>query len=281
MLEPGLSMESGSAWTDEHAAAARQAHERLFDGLPAATAYQLSADGSSMLGLPRVSPSLDLTYGDVPFDALAGALRHAALQRGGYFYDLGSGVARGVLCAALLCGEAHCIGIELLQGLHDAACEPVRRFRALQRTGALQPTAGDADAAAHALSASNLAASVDLRCGDLFSLDLRHPPAGGVDVVVFVCCVTWSAPILERLAVKLSDELADGARVLTVGKRLPEFVDLGVARGGARFDEAWRGVATFEWGCEPLVLQRVVHVGELTARRLRKKQLRTARSLPT
>ena len=73
----------------------------------------------------------------------------------------------------------------------------------------------------------------------------------------------------------MAEELPDGSKVITVGQRLPATVDLspteaGKDRGAVRFEEAWRGAEAFEWGTEFLVVHRIVRVGVLAARRLRK-----------
>lgn len=242
-----------------HLTAARCAFDAIVSDLPIADGYKLSVAESARRSLPRVSDTVDLTYGDVPFDALANVLAAAAPRHGGTFVDLGSGMARGVLAAALLCGNARCLGIELLADLHAAALGLLRSFEELH----MRVLAGEA---APGLDAAHMASCFELQNDDIFLVDLS---ALSVDVV-FCCCVTWSDGILQRLATKLAEELPDGARVITVARRLPALVDLGEKRGAVRFDEVHVAVEELAWGREAFIVHRVVRVGELVARRHRK-----------
>ena len=80
---------------------------------------------------------------------------------------------------------------------------------------------------------------------------------------------------MQRRASKLAEELADGSKIIPVGQRLPEMVDLiptqdSKDRGGVQFEEIYRSAEAFEWGTEVLIVQRVNRIGVLAARRLRK-----------
>lgn len=268
---------------DAHIAAAIAAHAKCFSDLPIANAYSLSANEALRRGLPKRSEEVDLTYGDVPIPAVANVLCAVSPRQGTIFYDLGSGVGRGVIAAALLHRFSHCVGIELLTDLHAATLEPARRFSELQ---------GAPDRAG--LDPSRIAMQVSFVNSDLFDCHLAQdaelrqrqqqqqsaPSEGGqlvpkADVVIFVCCVTWGSSLMHRLASKLAEELPDGSKVITVGQRLPELVDLapgerGKDRGAVRFEEVCRCSEPFEWGTEVLVVQQNTRVGVLAARRLRK-----------
>ena len=117
----------------------------------------------------------------------------------------------------------------------------------------------------HALDHTRLAASAELRCGDLFATGVSAAD------VVFCCCVTWSPAIMLRLAAKLAAELPAGARIVTVGQRLPEVVDLGAVAGTVQFEVVWKEWAQCAWGSEAFVLHRASPMGKLAARRHRKK----------
>ena len=274
-----------------HIEAAALEHTRLFAHLAIADAYKLSAEEAQRrFGIKRTE-EVDLTYGDVPFTALAHGLHAAAPRPGTLFCDLGSGVARGVLAAALLYKFSKCVGVELLTDLHAAAAEPAKRFESLREQCTISPS----EPATTGFDARRIAACVELVNADLFDVNLADAATAAAatnpgDVLVFLCCVTWGPSLMQRLAAKLANELPNGSRVLTVGQRLPAFVDLGEAvearaaeagastakdkaaklRGAVRFDEAWRGAEAFEWGSEAVVLHEVVRVGVLEARRLRK-----------
>ena len=249
---------------DAHSMAARAAFDHIFAELPLAKAYQLSAEGTAQRGQPKQSKETDLTYGDVKLEALERALAAAFLPRGGTFFDLGSGTGRGVIAAALCCGLRSAVGVEILESLHEGALGPLQRFLQLrdELLAGSEPAGG---AALAGLDPTRLAAQVELLCGDLFATDIS-----GADVV-FCCCVTWSADIMGRLAAKLAAELPEGARVVTVGQRLPEVVDLGIKVGAVQFEVLWKEWARCDWGDEAFVVHRASRMGELAARRHRKK----------
>ncbi len=75
---------------------------------------------------------------------------------------------------------------------------------------------------------------------------------------------------MQRLSLKLANELAVATLVVTVGQDLPEFVDLGDKRGGVRFEKTWRSIEQLEWGRESFTMHQVAKVGELLARRYRR-----------
>lgn len=68
----------------------------------------------------------DTIYGEVLFSTLSEAFDKLRtlnlLPPGGVFFDLGSGIGKAVIFAALLHDFSECIGIELLPGLHSLAC---------------------------------------------------------------------------------------------------------------------------------------------------------------
>ena len=243
------------------AADALAAHADCFADLQIATAYELSANEATRRGLDRRTDDSDLTYGDVPFNAIAKALELASpSERGCTFVDLGSGVSRGVIAAALLWPFESCIGIEILEDLHTAALEPARRFDALR---------------ANAGPNARIAKRVELRCADLFDVDLSSLAAlgDGSELLIFICCVTWPAALMTKCAAKLARELPNGARIVTVGQRLPNAVELQAKDGkdaAVSFEEVGRFSYPFEWGAEVVVCCKAVRLGVLAARRLKK-----------
>jgi SAM-dependent methyltransferase len=69
-----------------------------------------------------------LIYGEVEFPSFAKVLRKISPAAGGTFYDLGSGTGKAVFVARFLHDFARCKGVELLQGLHEAAAEVLSRY---------------------------------------------------------------------------------------------------------------------------------------------------------
>jgi len=280
LVPPSLRPMDNCMAADSHMAWAMATHTYVFADLPVADAYSLSSGEASRLGLPKRTDEIDLTYGDVPVAAIAQVIAAARPATGTLFYDLGSGVGRGVIAAALLHQFACCVGIELLHDLHAATEEPARRFAEVVRAVPRPDSSVDTE---------RLSGRVEFVNADLFACNLaddaasRREEAGqnqdqlstATTPLVFICCVTWSPMLMQRLASKLAEELPEGTLVATVGQRLPEMADLlrgadGKDRGAVRFDEAWRGSEKFEWGSEVLILHQLSRIGVLAARRLRK-----------
>ncbi|WP_374580547.1 histone methylation protein DOT1-like protein [Pseudoduganella sp.] len=111
---------------------------------------------------------------------------------GGHFIDLGSGLGKVVMTAALALPGMRCSGVELLGYRHEMA---QARLAALL-------AAGDAQAA------TAIAARVRLRQQDMFEADVS-------DATVVYLYSTCFAPLMERLGEKLARELPQGALVST------------------------------------------------------------------
>jgi hypothetical protein len=104
--------------------------EELYRGIDICKAKELSQEETERMTINRIN----LTYGEVCFKSLAMIVsKNFDLPRGGIFYDCGSGSGRGVFSAAFMHDFEKCIGIEIVQGLHDAAVERLERFNTLCR----------------------------------------------------------------------------------------------------------------------------------------------------
>jgi hypothetical protein len=260
-----------------HVEAARSLFAHLFSDMAVADTYRLSAAEAERRGhTDKRTNDIDLTYGDVRFDTIAAAINAVEPKRGDCFVDLGSGVGRGVLAAACLFPFSLCAGVELLQDLHTAALEPARRFMEVRASiDAGQAKLGKADL--EHLDGNEMASGVELLNGDLYEQELEPlcSSSAGAGVLVFVCCVTWSADLMQRLAEKVGQELHSidgGASIVTVGQRMPQMVDLAGNKGAVLFEETARFHDAFEWGREAIIVHRVVKVGVLMARRYRKQR---------
>mmetsp|Transcript_6864 Transcript_6864/g.9220 ORF Transcript_6864/g.9220 Transcript_6864/m.9220 type:complete len:397 (+) Transcript_6864:49-1239(+) len=69
----------------------------------------------------QLSDEKSLIYGEVDFHSFARILRKVGPFSDGVFYDLGSGTSKAVFVARLTQDFATCLGIEILEGLHQAA----------------------------------------------------------------------------------------------------------------------------------------------------------------
>jgi SAM-dependent methyltransferase len=101
----------------------------LTQNFPLSTSKRLSQEERSRLDLSK-DPSL--TYGEIefkPFGEIFFTLKNRYnLGEGGLFYDLGSGVGKALVAAALLGSFSECIGIEILPSLHDLSVQLVEDY---------------------------------------------------------------------------------------------------------------------------------------------------------
>jgi predicted RNA methylase len=86
--------------------------------------YKLSAIGKTEVKHNKK----ELTYGEVSPEAFYTILKSLPFKSNGVFYDLGSGTGKAVILAALLFNFSKCVGIELLEPLHNAAQDIQLRF---------------------------------------------------------------------------------------------------------------------------------------------------------
>ncbi|HEY0588758.1 MAG TPA: histone methylation protein DOT1-like protein [Pseudoduganella sp.] len=114
----------------------------------------------------------------------------------GHFIDLGSGLGKVVLSAALALPGMRCTGVELLGYRNDMA--QVRLAQMLAAGASEDPAA-----------AARVAARVRLLHQDMFDADVS-------DASIVYIYSTCFAPMMDRLGAKLARELPEGALVTTV-----------------------------------------------------------------
>jgi precorrin-6B methylase 2 len=88
-------------------------------------------NGYSVSNAARAKFSHDtekLLYGEMPFVTWAEIVDHVKPKKDGVFFDLGSGTGRVVVESHLLFDFKKCTGVELLEGLHNKACEVKQQF---------------------------------------------------------------------------------------------------------------------------------------------------------
>jgi SAM-dependent methyltransferase len=149
-----------------------------------------------------------LLYGELPFQTCKEIIEYANPKKDGIFFDLGSGTGRVVMAFYLLTNFKKCIGIELLQGLHDKACEINTQFNQnikLQLKGDIQDR------------------EMQLKCGDIFATNLQEAD------LVFINHPFKEGDIFKRLEEKLLDELKPKSKIITIIRCLdnPRFKKLG------------------------------------------------------
>ena len=70
----------------------------------------------------------ELLYGEVPFAVWREIVEKTNPKKDGVFFDLGSGTGRVVMESHIVFDFKKSIGVELLKGLHDKACEVKDKF---------------------------------------------------------------------------------------------------------------------------------------------------------
>lgn len=149
-----------------------------------------------------------LLYGEIPFATWKAMVMRANPKHDAVFFDLGSGTGRVVMQSHLLFNFKKSIGVELLAGLHDAACDITDKF-VEEIEPQIREELGDREL--HLLNESFFDA--DLREADLILLN--HP--------------IKDRELFLKLEQKLLNELKPGTKIVTIIRSLvnPSFKQLG------------------------------------------------------
>lgn len=157
-----------------------------------------------------------LLYGEVPFETWKSIVMRANPKHESVFFDLGSGTGRVIMQSHLLFNFQKAIGIELLAGLHDKACEVASQF-----IEHIEPAvkAELADRELHLLNESFF--DVDLSEADFILLN--HPMK--------------DRKLLEKLEQKFLDELKPGTKIVSIIRALsnPAFK----SHGSTKYQFSW------------------------------------------
>lgn len=140
-----------------------------------------------------------LLYGEVPFLTWKQIVKCANPKKDGVFFDLGSGVGRVAMLSHLLFDFQKCVGIELVEPLHQMACVAQYNFGEEPFQQAL---------------ASCLERDLDFICGDIFDADLS--PAD----FIFLNYPFKNPEVLKKLEEKMLQELKPKTKIVTVLWRL-------------------------------------------------------------
>jgi hypothetical protein len=158
-----------------------------------------------------------LLYGELPFATWKAIVMKANPKHDAVFFDLGSGTGRVVMQSHLLFNFKKSIGVELLAGLHDQACDITDKF-----VEEIEPLIRDelGDRELHLFNESFF--DVDLSEADLILLN--HP--------------IKDRDLFLKLEQKFLDELKPGTKIVTIIRALanPAFKQLGSEK------------YTFSWG---------------------------------
>ncbi len=147
------------------------------------------------------------------------------------FYDLGSGIGRGVVAAAFLYPFKKCVGIEFLGKLHSIALEIKSKYEKKSD-----------EIASSLLSLQNDNAGKVIPAIELYNDDfLKHSWRDATFILANSTC--FSADLMAALSKKAEEELPPGALFITFTKRLSNLGENWDVRDGFRRLMSW-GIAT-------------------------------------
>lgn len=176
-------------------------------------------DGYEVSNSARASARITegLLYGEIPFATWKSIVMRANPKHDAIFFDLGSGTGRVVMQSHLLFNFKKSIGIELLPGLHDQACEVTDKF-VEEIEPLIRNELGDREL--HLFNESFF--DVDLSEANLILLN--HP--------------IKDRDLFLKLEQKFLNELKPGTKIITIIRALanPKFKQLGSEK------------YTFSWG---------------------------------
>lgn len=170
----------------------------------------------------QINDSHEFIYGEIEFEAFIAALSLCHPDENTVFYDLGSGVGKAVIAAAMVYPFCRCVGIELLPGLHHCAIQQKTRLRDV----------------GYERSAANVAFIND----NIFSFPLYDAS------IIFISSTAFFAERWQALGEHLYSSLKEGTYVLSVSKVLTV----------AGFVVEREVLLNLSWGIAKLYVQRRV-----------------------
>lgn len=139
----------------------------------------------------------DLLYGEITFDCWQKIIAKADPKKDGVFFDLGSGTGKAVILSHLAYDFKKIVGVELLQGLHDKACEIKENFDTTIKPQILEHTKDR---------------ELQFIQKDLFDVDISEAD------LVFLNYPFKNREMFTRLENKLLTELKPGSKIVMIIK---------------------------------------------------------------
>jgi hypothetical protein len=139
-------------------------------------------------------------YGEVHYLSFSELLKAAAPEKGGVFYDLGSGAGRAVFSAALLHEFSIVNGVELVKPLHQLSCNLLDRFNQMPMVHDFfkdRPT------------------KVNFINGDFLLTDIQDA------TVVFINATAFWGDLWTNIVFKLN-QLSSGTKIILTSRKLGE-----------------------------------------------------------
>ncbi len=158
----------------------------------------------------------NLLYGELPFSSWQKIINRANAKPDGVFIDLGSGTGRVVFASYLAFNFRKTIGIELLEGLHNKACEVKEEFDKNIR---------------NKISTHLKEREISFLLQNIFDADLREAD------FIFMNHPFKDGELFTKLEEKFLNELKPGTKIVTIIRRLknPKFKQL----GSENFEFSW------------------------------------------
>lgn len=147
-------------------------------------------------------------YGELPFKTWKEIVERANPKKDGVFFDLGSGTGRVVISSHMLFNFKKSIGVELLKGLHDKACEINKIYETEVKPRILEYVENR---------------ELQFLNKDIFDIDLRE-----ADFILMNHPFKDNG-LFDNLEAKMIKELKSGSKIVTTIRALknPAFKQLG------------------------------------------------------
>lgn len=158
----------------------------------------------------------DILYGELPFITWNGILKKVQPKENGVFLDIGSGTGRIVIASRLLYNFKKVIGVELLKGLHNQACEIKEHFDAT---------------ISHQIEDYTKNCNIEFLNKNVFDIDLSEAD------FVFMNHPFKDRELFKMIEEKLAKELKPQSKIVTIIRSLEDkkFKSL----GSAQYDFSW------------------------------------------
>jgi hypothetical protein len=172
----------------------RSLYEHAYEGLDRDVGLQIAEESNK--SQTRV-PGIGWFYGELSWSGSWDLIGLAKPREGDVFVDMGSGLGKMVLSAAMTRRFKECRGVEILPELHEKATAALGRLR---------------DAVGE--EAFAMLPPTRLECGDMLAADVA-------DADIVYCFATCFSPeIVGALEAKLAAEMKPGARLVLVSKQM-------------------------------------------------------------
>tara|TARA_B100000700_G_C14772339_1_gene727339 strand:- start:77 stop:826 length:750 start_codon:yes stop_codon:yes gene_type:complete len=133
-----------------------------------------------------------LIYGEACYDEFCEILQHVQPNPGSTFYDLGSGIGKALVIAAMTVPFAKVVGAEMLEGLHAISMEAVSRIKT---------HLSDQE--------KETSTQFEIHCKDLNNISMTDAD------IVFISSTCFSDSLMDRIS-RQCEQLKTGAKVVSL-----------------------------------------------------------------